>query len=253
MNHFVKKHPYAASVLAAVLCVVFVSFGSASAQILALDNNKAYLVMGAACIFSALVGILLIKLMGRSLAEFGFQKTAPASWGKVWHFLPLLLLEVLPLLFFRLQAAANPLILLLFVVGVGFNEEIYFRGLAYQFLCSKGVKLAVIWSSALFGVLHSANLLGGANPLYTALQIAFAFLVGLVLSAVVALTGSLWVPILWHATHDYISIQTGDTLDAKALLLLALQTVVLLVYCVGLWRKLRLKKEIPSSPEPVDF
>ena len=64
----------------------------------------------------------------------------------------------------------------------------------------------------------------------------FAFLVGFVLAEIVSITKNLWVVILWHASHDYISSITGDTLDRKALIVLAIQTVILLAYAICIWK-----------------
>lgn len=76
--------------------------------------------------------------------------------------------------------------LVLFTVAVGFNEELYFRGLSFSFLSRIGRKQAVIGSAVVFGVLHAANALSGTNPLEVLLQIAFAFLAGLALAVVSA-------------------------------------------------------------------
>lgn len=102
------------------------------------------------------------------------------------------------------------IILLFFTVAVGFNEEIYFRGLAFKFMEYKGRKKAIIWSSIVFGILHLANAFNGKNVLYLVLQMFFSFLVGFVLAEIVSITKSLWGIIFWHAAHDYIANITSD-------------------------------------------
>ena len=85
--------------------------------------------------------------------------------------------------------------------------------------------------------------------LYTVLQILFAFLVGLVLAELLVQTGSLWVLIVWHAAHDFISYITPEVLDAGALVLLGAQVAILLVYVVVLQKKraaARAKKAAPA-------
>lgn len=51
------------------------------------------------------------------------------------------------------------------------------------------------------------------------MQMFFAILVGFVLVEIVSITKSLWVVIIWHATHDYIASVTSDALDRKALII----------------------------------
>lgn len=50
-------------------------------------------------------------------------------------------------------------------VAVGFNEEIWFRGLSQAVLRVRGTRYAVVWGSVLFGVLHLASLLMEILPL----------------------------------------------------------------------------------------
>ena len=66
--------------------------------------------------------------------------------------------------------------------AVGFNEEIWFRGLVLASLRGLGERHAIVGGSAVFGALHLANVFTGRDPLYLALQFAFACLVGLVLA-----------------------------------------------------------------------
>lgn len=148
--------------------------------------------------------------------------------------------EIIPIVLIGFSSEVTVLqyiILLFFTVAVGFNEEIYFRGLALKFIEEKGRKKAIIWSSVIFGVLHLVNALNGKNALYLVLQMMFALLVGFVLVEIVSITKSLWVVIAWHAAHDYISSITGETLDTTALIILAIQVGILLVYAICIWKK----------------
>lgn len=239
MNRLFQKHPYLFSVLAGLICLILVACGSAASQILAMRDTPARLTMAGGCFVSALVGLALMRRSGLTWAELGFRSCAPHTLRGVWYFLPLLLLELLPLFLFGLPLDRGAPALLLFVLAVGVNEEIYFRGLILRCLRQKGVYIAIFGSSLLFGLLHAGNLLGGADPFYTVLQVVFAALVGLTLSCLVSLTGSLWLPILWHAAHDFISIQTDGVFDTRALTLACVQTVILLIYGIFLWRKVK--------------
>ena len=69
---------------------------------------------------------------------------------------------------------------------------------------------------------------------------------GLVLAELLVQTGSLWVLIVWHAAHDFISYITPEVLDTGALVLLGVQVAILLAYVVVLQKKRTAAK--PQQP-----
>lgn len=233
------RHSYWNAILAGVVCTVFTAIGAVLSQIIAIGEIGQLAVMAAAVILSALIGAVTMKKTHCSMHEYGFNKGIDHNIRAVWFYIPLLLVEILPIILFGFQEATlqMALILALFTVGVGFNEEIYFRGLAFRSLSEKGMKQAVIGSSVIFGVLHAANAFGGKDLLNLATQISFAFLVGFVLAEIVSITKNLWIAILWHAAHDFIAMSAQSGPGERELLLGALQTTILLVYAVGLWKK----------------
>lgn len=101
-----------------------------------------------------------------------------------------------------------------------------------------GTRKAIIGGSAIFGALHLTNFFAGRPPLYLGLQFAFACLVGLVLAELVAITGSLWIGIVWHFVYDLAAFSTGDELTTAALVGAGTTTAVLAAYAVWLWRRL---------------
>ena len=249
---FSKRHPLAAAALVAFICVLFTALGSALAQILALPDTTGHLVIAAFLAVSTLVGLLLMKRSSETLAQYGFGSHPFAGAAGVWFYLPLVLIEILPLAIYGVEKGHNAgyyATMLLFTIMIGFNEETYFRGLVLHFLKNKSTRWAIWGSSVIFGLLHAANLLGGKDVWYTVLQILFAFLVGLVLAELLVQTGSLWVLIVWHAAHDFISYITPEVLDAGALVLLGAQVAILLVYVVVLQKKraaVQAKKAAPA-------
>jgi len=98
----------------------------------------------------------------------------------------------------------------------------------------------------LFGILHSANLLGGKQPLYVILQVIFAFIFALVCSEIVVITKSLIPVILWHTLHDFIAYITNDNFNNLALIILAVQCVILIIFAFVLWRKIEDDKKLIS-------
>ncbi|MDF2942334.1 MAG: Abortive infection protein [Herbinix sp.] len=237
---FVQKHPYIATVLIGLLCTFMTALGMAIPQIMGLDMDTVYIVATIFLVISIALGIAIMKKSRFTIAEYGFRRSEKRSYSKVWWYTPLILIEILPILIFGFSSMITPIqyiIFAFFTIAVGFNEEIYFRALALKFMEEKGRKKAIIWSSIIFGTLHLVNAMNGKNALYLVLQMLFAFLVGLILAEIVSITKSLWIVIIWHASHDYISSITEESLDQKALIIIAIQVIILLVYAISIWKK----------------
>jgi hypothetical protein len=144
-------------------------------------------------------------------------------WRKVgfvplrsWRdFVPSLPLLIIPLLMFVFQfnkfQMTNPVQLLIYAAVAsmtGFAEEAIFRGAALCALRSKGIIRAVLLSSLIFGLLHFINLLNGADPLATVVQVVVAVLFGIAFAAPLLYTASIWPLVIIHALQDFISFWT---------------------------------------------
>lgn len=70
----------------------------------------------------------------------------------------------------------------------GIGEEIFFRGVVQK-------AVGVWWQGILFGLAHAAN----GNPL----QVAFAFVLGVVFGFIIKRGGSLWTTMTAHAVYDF--------------------------------------------------
>jgi membrane protease YdiL (CAAX protease family) len=97
---------------------------------------------------------------------------------------------------------------LLVCLGTALFEELLFRGFLLP-LCldrlgytRRGRFLSVLLSSAVFGAFHLLNLLAGADPGATLLQVGYSFLIGCVAAVLCCVTGRLLVPILFHFVYN---------------------------------------------------
>ena len=236
---YTKKKPYVMVVLAAFLCTFMTALGTAVSQIIDLNTDVQIAVTTVFLMVSIAIGIVLMKKSGFSLADHGFRRSEEETSRKLWWYAPLVVMEVLPIIIYGFSPEIKVIqyiIIAFFTIAVGFNEEIYFRGLALKLLEEKGSKRAIIFSSVVFGMLHLVNALNDKDTLYLVLQMFFAFLVGFVLAEIVSITKSLWIVIIWHAAHDFIASTTSEALDAGALIILAIQVGILLVYAVYIWK-----------------
>lgn len=77
-------------------------------------------------------------------------------------------------------------------------EEILFRGLLTPVLNrAAGARVAIVVSGALFGAIHIDAMRDGTSVYY---RVPFAFLLGMLLAKLRLDTGSLWPPVIAHAT-----------------------------------------------------
>ena len=173
------------------------------------------------------------------LREFGWR--APTRIRAALGFAPLVLVVGLVLAIVLVEGTdTTPAMLalgVLLAVLVGLAEEAWYRGLVLRALLPKGEATAVLGSAGLFSVVHAASLLGGAELVATALQLAFALLFGLVTALLVLRTGSLWPGIAWHAAHNAISFASRDAFTPMFVVGYSLTAVVLIAYAIVLRRR----------------
>lgn len=126
----------------------------------------------------------------------------------------------------------------------GCCEEAAFRGLGISYLMRQWkeenrVMPALLFTSACFGLVHSSNIIAGADVPITLIQTAGSFFIGLFLGAIFLRSGNLWPAMIIHFLHDifagmflsegYILTHTVGWPDVADLLCCAL------LGCVGIW------------------
>ncbi len=164
-----------------------------------------------------LTGVLFFVL----LARFGWLNiagfTRPRQWRALWLGWPLLvftLLNASELLEGSLVIDTSKpgliLLHLLTALSTGWVEEILCRGVVVTTLLQKwgrsrkGIYLAVLTSSLLFGLAHLANFLQGRKPLANNLvQVAFALFFGVIFAACMLRNHSIWPVMFLHAAVDW--------------------------------------------------
>lgn len=93
-------------------------------------------------------------------------------------------------------------------IGVGLFEEMAFRGVIFPFVLGKtgtgkkGRFVAVLASSAAFGLLHLVNLLGGFSG-GVFLQVGYSFLIGCMLAVVMFCGGGVFTCAFIHAVYNF--------------------------------------------------
>lgn len=102
-------------------------------------------------------------------------------------------------------SAAESALHVVSMIGVGFLEEVIFRGLLFKAICKKSVKQAVVISSVTFGLGHIVNLLNGADFVPTVLQICYAVALGFLFTIIFYKGKSLLPCIITHSIINSLS------------------------------------------------
>ncbi len=87
------------------------------------------------------------------------------------------------------------------LAGVG--EELVFRGIILNaFKEKRGVWVAILWSSAIFGFLHITNIFGGQSVAETLKQVLSAGLAGVLFAWVYLKTNNVLPTMIYHGFYD---------------------------------------------------
>ena len=137
----------------------------------------------------------------------------------------------------------------LICVGVGFFEEMAFRGCAFMFLLKNRTQskakifLAIFLSSVVFGVIHFVNVFFGASLISVVLQIGYSALIGALCSMVMLLTGNIWLCVALHATYNFCGglidgYGVGTQWTSAEIIFTAIVAVIVAIYFVIVFVKM---------------
>ena len=181
----------------------------------------------------ALSGALVIFLARNRLTEqYGLCRARVKSRAMLYYLPALILLSVNlwgGAVWPPLSAATLCYVLSMF--GVGFLEEVIFRGLLYNALAKQSPKTAVAVASLTFGMGHILNLLNGsgAGLAENLLQVVYASAAGFMFVMIYRKSQSLWVCIGVHGLFNALSILSAPPSPA----LQYLSCLALTGICVG--------------------
>ena len=212
--------------------------------------------MSLADMFSAMIGIekvltaplaivisvfLIVWIIKKGLGEkYGLTK-GKIDIVRYFFFIPLILMVSVN---FWGGVALNfsPLETVLFVIsmlGVGFMEEIIFRGFLFKALLKDNLKMAIIISSVTFGIGHVINLINGADLVPTLLQICYAIAGGFMFTIIFYKSGTLIPCIVAHSLINATSAFEGQTSLTLNIITAVVLTVVSVGYAIWLWKGIK--------------
>ena len=210
------RRPYLFTFLIVIVIMVVTGVSGAGAAVFGLPTRD--FEMGAEVVLALLAAVGLTRL--HAWRDVGFRPLARARdlrlyWVPLFPVLPVLVTAVSGLT----RIGLGRLGFYLALAGlIGFVEEVFFRGLILRSLAARGALRAVIVSSVLFGLMHSVNVLFGADPAATLLQVGYATAMGFGFAAVTLSTGVIWPLIIIHGLTNAagfvtagVTISTGVT------------------------------------------
>ena len=202
MTRFISRYPIAFSILAVFLAVVVIKLLDAGLTYLKWPDLARQLMVET--VLCGYVIFLLTRL--RWWQEAGFQ--SPATWRKLLAGLPLLLLPVIVVTSsgFKSSSASQMIGFAILTLMVGFAEEGLLRGVVLRAMLPIGVIRATVLSSVFFGIGHLLNILQGAAPAATIIQMIYSILLGIGFAGVRLYTGSIWPAIVIHTLIDFVDI-----------------------------------------------
>lgn len=173
--------------------------------------------------------------------KFGLCRPSLSARAVLWY-IPLVLITLFNL-WGGIQWQRSPASTLLWtakMLGVGFLEEMIFRGFLFKALCRDSVKWAIVISSLTFGIGHVLNLFSGSDLAENLCQIGMAAAVGFLYVTLFYRSGSLIPCILSHGIYNSLNVLRKRELRVEFLLL---QLVLIVTYTLYLYRGQKKKPE----------
>ena len=161
------------------------------------------------------------------------------SAGRLFYYVPLIMIVSVNL-WSGIQLNYSVIESVLFVIsmaGVGFLEEIIFRGFLFKALCKDGLNQAILISSMTFGIGHIINLFNGAELFSTLLQIAYAISIGYLFTILFLCTDSLIPCILTHSAVNSFSCFASEQSIILEIVSSIFLIIVPLVYAYAIQKK----------------
>lgn len=221
-----------------VLLFVFFVQGAVVA-VNGLEGMESAVVRGSVLWGFVFITMVFFCIKHKSLSSLGFHRTNHIFVKQLYYFIPLIVIALAPFSCgINIDRGIGLIFANLFLtLGIGFCEEIYFRGIICNLWMEKGERTAIVISSILFAVCHLMNIAGGAGVIETMLQICFAFVYGIVFALIFVVCHSIWPCIILHTFHDFCSFISADSTTPENVVVGAIQFTIMLGYTFALIKR----------------
>lgn len=163
-----------------------------------------------------MIGIILYLKKKKLLSYYGISNLKELEYKNLLYCIPMIIVALSNLRYgIHINYSWFQLVLIsLEALGVGFAEEILFRGFLMKAIMNKSATAAIVISSTLFGIIHIFNLLYGADIVATLAQVVYASALGLMFSMFFYRTNNIIPCIICHCainmTNTFIPKDLSD-------------------------------------------
>ena len=198
MKKFYEKHEFLFCML---LIVIYILINSLCINLFDITDYRTSIIN---IILS--IGISMFIICNNLSNYFGLSSFP--SPKKYLYFIPLIMITSVNLWGgIYIKNSTNEIIFyIISMIGVGFLEEIIFRGFLFKMMEKDNVRTAIVVSSVTFGFGHIINLLNGAEIIPTLIQIMYATSIGYLFVMIFYKSKSLWPCIITHILVNSLSI-----------------------------------------------
>lgn len=229
-----------------IIYILLVNLGDAVSEMIGVSNSATSLILIALSVI-----LLLYVNKNRWTSYFGLRWPNKSDLRKTWLYIPLAIIAVLQYAKgIRSELNIRDIaIIIALMIGVGFIEELLFRGFLYQGILKKGkLTNAIIISGVTFGLGHIVNLLRGYSLADQGLQIVVAIALGITLALLVSVTDSILPGVVFHTLLNISGNVTNSNLTIEFYVVI-ISIILCIVYSLYLRKWLKNKTELAPSAE----
>lgn len=212
-NHKFKKE-IIFSVMWIFIYFALVVFANKLSDIINIPNSINALVE---IIFPTVVMIFLKKK--KLLSYYGINGIKELNYKNLLYFVPMIIISLGGLRYgIHINYSLHQMVLnSIKMLGVGFSEEILFRGFLMKAIMNKNSKAAILVSSIIFGIVHITNLFWGADVTITLLQVVYSIFFALMCSIFFYKTNNIIPCMICHSVTNMTDIFLPDNLSIEHL------------------------------------
>ncbi|MDF2533822.1 MAG: Abortive infection protein [Clostridia bacterium] len=247
MNKLREKKPILHGVIWIIFYIVMVNIGDGLSELAGVPN----LATSAILIIFSITLVLYLK-KNNWFEAYGMKGITKKDLPMTLFYVPLIVLAFIQYFagidntLSMMEIAASCLLM----IGVGFIEELIFRGFLFQGIYAKsGENRAILISGITFGIGHIVNLLRGYSLTEQMGQIIVAIAIGIALALLVAITKNIVPGILFHIAFNISGTITKADSNLQIYLTIAILSISTF-YAIYLFRSMHSKNKVASSNNP---
>lgn len=200
-------------------------------------------------VFAVAVSLFLYWWVRKHGLSQYFGLCKPVCSAKVfWFYLPLIAITSFNLWYgVKLQYdAMGTVCFVVKMLGVGFLEELIFRGFLFRAMSRDSIRWAAVVSSLTFGLGHILNLVNGSGMglAENLVQIVSAVLIGFLFVVIFCRGGSLWPCILAHGLFNSLSAFSPEGEPAYLVVILC---VIVAAYTAVLLKTRKEREDVTNN------